>query len=95
MEHGRLFLTLRDCSVKDAHTLLESHESGSLFGGSSASSGNIGGATGSSFGGLQGLLECGHFMHTELLYAYPHRMMLEDGKIIARCSENQKSKLRL
>ena len=57
MEHGRLFLTLRDCSVKDAHTLLESHESGSLFGGSSASSGSIGGATSSSFGGLEGPLE--------------------------------------
>ena len=45
--------------------------------------------------GAAWISECGHFMHTELLYAYPHRMMLEDGKIIARCSENQKSKLRL
>ena len=46
--------------LKDADTRLESHESGS----------------GISFGGFEGLLEYGNFMHTELLY--PHRMILED-----------------
>ena len=47
------------------------YESGRLLG--SASSG---GATSSSLVGFEGLLECGNFMHTELLY--PHRMILED-----------------
>ena len=50
------------------HSWKKIHQSGSLFGGSSASSGSIGGATSSSFGGLQGLLECGHFMQTSLVY---------------------------
>ena len=52
VEHRRLFLTLQ-----------ENHESGSLFGGSSASSGSIGGATSSSFAGLEGLLE---FLHVDI-----------------------------
>ena len=60
--------------LKDADTRLESHDSGSFFAGSASS--DICEGQSSSFGGVEGLLECGNFMHTELLY--PHRMILED-----------------
>ena len=52
--------------LKDADTRLKSHESGNPFADDSFFS----------FGGFEGLLEYGNFMHTELLY--PHRMILED-----------------
>ena len=91
---GYFYIAWLQCE-RCPHTTGKTMSQVACFGGSSASSGSIGGSYKQQLcrsWGAAWISECGHFTHTELLYPYPHRMMLEDWKRIARCSESPQIK---